>query len=142
MRSKWHHNAFMKLQEIQAMSDEEIRVKIAELVGTHTVTVLPLDGGTMTHVTDEKGRIRQIRQMDDGPRAESYPRDWTALPNYPADLNACHGFARGGDDYARYCHNVRKIVAIEEDCKWPKSNGINATARQRCEALILTLSEQ
>lgn len=134
----------MTLDQIQALTDEEIRFRVAEILGTHTVTVtvtfMPFDGGKMTHVTDKRGRIRAIRQMNDGPRVEEYPPDWIAPPNYPADLNACREMAMtlSGFELRNYRQQLDMICG--NDIEAPIA-AIDATARQRCEAFLAVMGD-
>jgi len=57
-------------------------------------------------------------------------------PNYPQDLNACHEFevAMPDEQAFLYGHNLMAILTRD------KSRAlISATARQRCEAFVMTM---
>lgn len=120
------------------MKPEEQRIAIAEACGSHQVSRLSFDGGTITHITDENGRIRTIRQIDDGPRSETYPRDWIPLADYLNDLNAMHEAVetlRGktGPEW----FDFQRLLMIE--CgSW--MNCIQARAAVRAEVFLKTLS--
>lgn len=122
------------------MTPEAQRIAIAEACGTHKVEVLPFDGGTMTLITDANGRIRCIRQMEDGPQTESCPKDWIAPLDYRNDLNAMHEAEKvlhidKLDVYADWLHENNSSGGHPAQlCHW------HASAAQRAEAFLRTLN--
>ena len=119
----------MTLQEIQAMTDDEIRVRVAELMG-------------WTHVWrgEHSGILTGYAPQNGGERVP---------PNYPADLNACASFeATFISDYERavkYSWNLLRAIRLEvpEDADdlnldycWHIAH---ATARARCEAFLAVM---
>lgn len=89
----------MNITEIKAMTDEELRIKVAELLG-----VMP-------------------------PSVACY--GMSEVPNYPADLNACHEMEKAllGDNW----HDYAALLKSTAQFRW------HATARQRCEAFVATM---
>jgi len=135
----------MKLEEVKALSDNELRIKVAELLGWSDV---------------ENDRIvlnvHELRGMAPDQTYLSYGRWRIKVPNYPRDLNACHKMenSRIMNDTRRfvlYCANLTDIVDGQNPGKLhthksamlyePPPRILNATARQRCEAFVLTMGE-
>lgn len=109
------------LSELEALSDDELRVMLGKL-----------DGWRLAPCYAENPYTPWWE------RANSYPQ---SLPNYPADLNACHAVAislpqnEGGAGSVGEYHHTLGIV-----CDHPfGTHYADATARQRSIALILTL---
>ena len=114
----------MTLKEVQALSDEEIRFKVAELAGW------------------TRGAMR-----DDGSYWWAMPNKapqhtWLdkSIPNYPQDLNAMYEVEESMclEDQMEY---VIELGGCCGDCElfsdWWQP--IHATARQRAEAFVLTM---
>lgn len=112
--------------KVRALSDEELRVKVAELDGWK--------------------RDKQTGY---------FLGDTESLPNYLHDLNAVHEIEEklDGDQVSAYAkllgrHHPTYCVKVldgrdpEEDFWYETFTLIHATARQRCEALVLTLSPE
>lgn len=102
----------MNLQEVQALTDDELRVKVAVLCGRE--------------------------QRPDG---YWYPENsrvgMQGIYDYPNDLNACHEMEKlllHRNDWS-WCNYDQKLSKMTSSWKW------NATARQRCEAFVLTLTQ-
>ena len=126
----------MTLQEVQALTDDEIRVKVAELNGWRE-----MEWGELASVREAKERKLFCRSN------ELHRCEW--LPNYPADLNACHEaeeawFRSNPNPVWKYSTNLEQIVERDWEAGMPDLNSVcfyRATARQRCEALLLTLTQ-
>lgn len=60
------------------------------------------------------------------------------LPNYTADLNACHEMVRHltDDEYAKYSQSLLQLVG-----SFTRPRYHDATARQRCEAYLRTIGK-
>ena len=104
------------LAELEALTDDELRVMLAELVGY----VHRPDGAWQ-----ESGRVGSC-----------------GIPNYPQDLNACHAVENSlGDEYPTHNREwFRK--QLRKVCNHPShTHEVHATARQRTIALILTLQK-
>ena len=117
----------MTTQEVQALTDEEIRVKVAELQGWENVHRFNKwqEGGPASCkdgdlVGDFNGRTR------------------CHLPNYPADLNACHEVEKmlTNEQWPAYSSTLWRITN-----QAPSNYECHASARQRCEALLITLTQ-
>ena len=109
----------MTLDQIQALTDEEIRVRVAELCGW---TYAGSDSTTRFYCP---------------PGTTDLAKRHGFIPNYPADLNACHEFeaALSGQQWPKY---VTKLCELTRD-----RNGeglVFATARQRCEAFLAVMT--
>jgi hypothetical protein len=126
------------------MKPEEQRIAIAEACGTHQVVRIPFDHGVTTHITDTNGRIRTIRQIDDGPRNEAYPHDWIPLADYLNSLDAMHEAwltisPYQKDRFESELHSV--VIGLAEFNRNDDAGWItNATATQRAEAFLKTLN--
>lgn len=121
----------MTLDQIQSLTDEEIRVRVAELCGWKRRAW-----------QDRKGRPCKAWTSPEG-------RDMAGMPpNYPADLNACHEFERMliGPQAVSYGTRLaqlqRRDITIEPGDRYPKAATVHewhATARQRCEAFLAVM---
>ena len=107
--------------KVQALSDRELRIKVAELCGYEY------------HTHHKRWRLGDL-----GP---TYPV--RSLPHYERDLNAMHeaeemlaawytGVHPSDEDFL---HNLIKVVATEGKHRMAH----HATARQRAEAFVMTL---
>lgn len=121
------------------MKREAQQIAIAEACGTHQVVRLPFDNGTLTHITDENGRIRTIRQIDDGPRNEIYPRDWIPLADYLNDLNAMHEAEKTLDQMQARLY-ADHLAESAQDGAWASCHMWHQSAAQRAEAFLRTLN--
>lgn len=114
------------LEELQAMPDEELRVMCAELCGF------------------EKHPEHKVWYMNSGGWNPKTSRIET-LPNYPADLNACHEAENpiyNDPDRTHLWSNY--LDALTDQCSPVLQNvehSVRAAARQRTIALILTLQK-
>jgi hypothetical protein len=118
----------MTPQQAAALTDEEVRVKIAEL---------------------DEWKWVEVHNWVDGRRVE---KEWSSLemlPNYPQDLNAIFeaenaiiekqpsGYARRGMMEAI---DLNITIVMRPTCGTKPAT--RATARQRCEALLVTMSRE
>ena len=116
----------MKLKEIQALGDVELRIKVATLDGWNDRPVLEWD-----HYFLKRVGHRSVE-------AATY----SDLPDYPNDLNAMHEAEKvvvaGVEDRLRYLANLSLVTRDN-----PLTLGMfRATARQRAEAFVLTLTSK
>ena len=134
----------MTLQEIQKLTDDELRVRVAELAGAKWQEVPPRDGYSY-----RPKRLLSFHTWDfDSPRCAPLPfpnqqGDAYSGPNYPADLNACAEFERTltkiqRQDYAGELRWATKAEFMEEDAE--VFVVAHASARQRCEAFLATMT--
>lgn len=122
------------------MTNEQINIKIAELCGWKDIR-RPIDDNYHDYPSDTlgwlMGRVAGIAPGD------IHWQNARPIPNYAADLNACHEFekltakqCREGD-YWFYLREVLGFPYAESD--WDKFyffQAVHATARQRCEAFL------
>lgn len=124
----------MTLEQIQALSDDEIRVMVAELMGW-----------TGIHEEDRSGFGGYCGTAPSG-------KVGAFVPNYPADLNAAHEmesavypcFETATDDELRRWMRYRKELSKAAMPSCQEGAGlderlIRATARQRCEAFLAVM---
>lgn len=104
------------------MTDEQINIAIAESLGWESCGMAS-SGKLMGYKTEE----------------------WEQVPNYTADLNACHECVRTLTDAQRttYREHLSKIWTRDYNSRCglfpPHDDSVNATARQRCESYLRTL---
>lgn len=122
----------MTLEEVKALSDEELRIKVAELCGWE---ISPFGSGIICF---NEELDKQRAPEDDGIRF--------SLPDYPHDLNACHEMEKAAevDEYVPTLYEVitgypLKIMQNQGQAIDLMNWVYNATARQRCEAFVLTM---
>ena len=120
----------MTHEEVAKLTDEEIRIKVAELCGWKSIEPYKPEGCQLYKDLFglKRGRFGQI-------------------PNYPQDLNACHEMEKclrlTGVEGTGYVGYLEQIVL---GAPWPEydANKIlhmtRATARQRCNAFVMTLT--
>jgi len=109
------------MKQAKAMTDEELRIKVSELCG-------------WTELDTESEYIGFS-----GKPPKSYgDYDSLELPNYTTDLNAMHEAVMALDETMRlkFCMVLMDIVG-----GGASFNEINATARQRAEAFVLTMED-
>ena len=124
----------MTLEQIKQLSDDEIRIKVAELLGWLEIendmvvlNVYELRGLTPdnTHIAHERWRI--------------------SIPQYPKDLNACFEMEEILTDiqFCKYVQILCGHTTIGVKIQWggpDAGRACRATARKRCEAFILTMT--
>jgi len=120
----------MKLEEVQALSDEALRIKVAEFCGW---------------VREDRPMIHPVQVTEEGwihPTNGGWYGGYAerVLPNYPKDLNACHEIVASLDPiqmerWKMHLHYATTAYAVDAVAM------LNATSRQRCEAFVLTMEE-
>jgi len=111
---------WMNLKQVQALSNEELRIKVARLCG-------------YVSWCDEYGS----GQWEKDDKAQD-------PPNYPVDLNAMYEALSSlksdatHNQHNEYCYELSRICKEDGKIWW---DTINATARQRAEAFVLTMEE-
>jgi len=123
----------VKVKEVQALSDKELRVKIAELCGWKNVGVRDFITGCIPEETWENTK------HDNHIKSRRFARVWQ-LPKYTQDLNAMHEAVESlrsmnGSQWHDYGANLNEICGSGMNC-------VQATARQRAEAFVLTTKER
>jgi len=103
----------MTHEEVSKLTDEEIRFKVAELCGTWR----------WRHCYDLYGK---------DPFFDS--------PNYPEDLNACHEFEKTIHTVQVQTYRKHLQSLVEQEVETGMFGIWHATARQRCEALLMTMT--
>ncbi len=111
----------MTIDEITALTDDELRMKVAEALGKHQYYGVLRAGMRCTTCGDDIGE------------------DKHRIPNYPADLNACAQFEQtmGEDECETYIDYLAECSGCDSGFFAP---AIFATARQRCIAFLATKS--
>lgn len=116
------------------MTDEQINIKIAGLCGHPFETkevcrrcrgVTPYEAGDDYGITIWE----ECRHCNNTGKVAPYH---VGLPNYAADLNACHEFEKTLEpmQHIAYDRHLHRLVDETVTWKW------HATARQRCEAFL------
>lgn len=111
------------------MSDEEIRIAVAEVAGWSDVKERP-------HPLDPN-----VMVLSGYFEVSKYP---AFIPDYPNDLNAAHEVEGAiGDDWHKYSEVLNEMVNPEVRMSREREYWclIRATARQRCEALLRTFGK-
>ena len=116
----------MTYAQVKALTDEEIRIKVAELLGWVS------NGAGAWH---KDGAVRKL-VFEDG---EGRFRDTHPLPNYPRDLNACHEFEKTLAD-GQWTLYTDMLTPVDTHYV-QRRHCAHATARQRCEAFIIAKEE-
>lgn len=134
----------------QTMTNEEIRIKVAEAMGLFRIE--PLRRTTRKRNDDPNGvRLWYCSEHHGG--AATY----SEVPNYPEDLNACHEMEKSlvtVGEWISYMENLASVATIPTNgatawelvCKMSHSDQkgvlyglagfVHATARQRCLAYL------
>jgi len=149
------------IQELEKLTDDELRVMLAELAGEVPVknwrwfydkerlhSAIYLDQEQAV-----KSRTRYLEEPFNGYETPSEPEEfdsWHLAPNYPDDLNACHAVESRLAyewDGLNYVDNLESACNAENDpdirdlSKKGQLQIATTTARQRTIALILTLQQ-
>lgn len=117
------------LEQLEALSDEELRVILAEICGWQKLS-------KRVHAGLNRGYY-QVRHMPSGKNAYD-------LPNYPRSLDSCAEVEEAQLFTDALRHDYVDWLDVIMDCRsmiCEKSTTF-ATARQRTIALILTLQPQ
>lgn len=135
----------MTLQEIQKLSDDELRIKVAELCGWVRKTGNWNYHNTSTCTHRQEVGMENAREWwhlpgrHHGSSGTDVLKD-DRLPNYPRDLNAMHEAEGGLTDkqYDRYCD------ALWNQCDGAtgKRGAVHSTARQRAEAFVMVMQKE
>ena len=131
----------MTLEQIKQLSDDEIRIKVAELLGWQCVTEEETSDGIDWAGFSPDGTLNS------GVNAGEYRGYGSCgyrfvLPNYPHDLNACAAMEDTLDDSQKDSFEYLLGIVIgpgRERWRW---HLLHATARQRCEAFIVTKARE
>ena len=104
----------MNIYEVQALSDEQLRIKVATLLGT----------ANWQYCEDLYG-----------------PDPYLDAPNYPKDLNDCHKMEESltSEQLTEYANTLGSGFTGANRGQTDKAAATHATARQRCEAFVLTM---
>jgi hypothetical protein len=100
------------------MTDEQMRVAIAEACGWKDPTC-------------------EVMDMQINPDGKL----WTAIPDYPNDLNAMHEAIMAQPVKIRMSINDKLMHMLNPEAPYLLDKTINATARQRSEAFLRTLGK-
>ena len=135
------------LEEIKALSDDELRIKVAELLGWKDVrnmeyTCACAPAGVCEHCQAKLCGWDRRGGLIDSLRTGCYISGH--VPDYPRDLNACHEMESwfwhryAGSEF-KWGEYVRNLISV---CGHPSNqHHCRATARQRCEAYVLTMEQ-
>lgn len=132
----------MNMEQVKAMTDEELRIKVAELCGwTHE----PLD-------PKRDNAIWCVHWYPPKTTIDSEEGNWWkgfgAVPNYPFDLNAMQeaekslkGRVKNSDLWMDELY-VRNLVEVIGCMPLSRTHLVRATARKRAEAFVLTMESK
>lgn len=129
----------MTLEETKALSDEQRRVKVAELLGWHdcrTVYEQLMEDDFRSGTGERYGeRIEHIGGIPPVYADEGIKR-YEKLPNYTRDLNACHEMEQTleGKQFFHY-YAVLAQLCMDNDVP----HFASAPAYLRCTAFMLTM---
>jgi len=141
----------MTSEEYDKLTADEKRIKVAELCGWTRIRRGYYDPCGCGHVAvaDElmglspllKPNVLEIEStgFGDYPPGSEYPASWQ-VPDYLSDLNACHEFEKlmKIEEVFLYEHFLQGLSEQEE------GTGLlgiwHATAEQRCNAFVLTMT--
>lgn len=115
----------MNSTEYDKLTDEEIRIKVAECHGF--IDIRKGSNSILPH-----GSL----VLANGETFQKAP-----LPDYLNDLNACHDFEKGmnEDQVEAYC--VTLFHCVDKKSKEKGWLTIHATAEQRCKAFVLIMTQ-
>lgn len=110
----------MTLEQIQSLTDDEIRVRVAEIMGWSEISTRCMWG--LPPGAEDDGTEDSLKHF----------------PNYPADLNACADMECMLTDaqWITYIARLHNDVVI-----YPTRLAVAATARQRCEAFLAVMGK-
>jgi hypothetical protein len=115
----------MTSEDYDKLTDDEKRIKIARLHGYYKQIVDHGEGYTPYSAWFKDGLGHHLRHD-------------SQLPNYLEDLNACHEF-----ENANITHELseRYNRILFDTCTFEGWHPERATAKQRCKAFVLTMTE-
>lgn len=122
----------MTIEQVRQMSDEQICVKIAELLGYRIQKTGKRGSNTRTEIWKPDGSFGCLKAGVDNIALTLALAD--VVPDYPHDLNAMHEAEMTLSPERRA--NFRNWLETLVSCVF----AIHATARQRAEAFILTVT--
>jgi hypothetical protein len=128
-------------EKIKKLSDEQLRIKVAELCGFTDIFCEDIPSEC-----DSRYRSRRLVGLPrhDGPGGP-YSLGWHPIPDYPNDLNAIHDaeMILTEEQFSDYVMALFKMFYITNPNKdfLPDRTVMCATARQRSEALVLTMEK-
>jgi hypothetical protein len=122
------------------MTDNELRIKVAELLGWRKTTYRAL-GYSRGYIDAE------VWIAPDGSQHDLYEDDSTGdpypFPDYPNDLNACHEIERTLT--YNQCSRYEDVLLLiwKRGTMYCHADAMRChiTARQRCEAFVETMSQ-
>ena len=120
----------MTLEQIQALSDDEIRVRVAQAAGWQ---ILDVPANPLPYWNDQRGVF-----VGGGTHQP--------LPNYPADLNACREAVNlipddGSRD--RYLWTLKRIIMQTSETQGADEFQVHAAPpRTRCEAFLAVMQPE
>lgn len=130
------------------MTDEQINIAIAESLGWKVRW--QNQGGAPTLENKPAGHCWAVWTNPNGWGLDSN-YDPIFPPNYTSDLNACHEFERmltikQSSDYVWNLNHYHPTATIHDfddltEMRTEAFKIVNATARQRCEAYLITLGK-
>ena len=130
----------MTHEEVSKLTDEEIRIKVAELCGYHI------------YVENKEGWAFLCAPNGDRLSDSYHPACRTTMwlkfvPNYPQDLNACHAMEKclTDEQWGKYTAHLLDIVSEHIDKENARLRSVcycSATARRRCNAFVMTMTEE
>lgn len=132
----------MELSEVQALTDEELRIKVAEFCHWTNLRI-GCDWGSVRGVV---GTVPQgyssvlVWQHHKNPHHN-------LTPNYPCDLNACDEMENSLNDEQLdtmfdYLCQIMPTIFKDGVMQRPYGRRWRASARQRCEAFVLTMTQK
>jgi len=125
----------MTLEEVKELSYEEIRIKVAELLGW---TRIHLDSDWQGVEEYTRSTVVGIPKNCVFIGSASYDE----TPNYPEDLNACYEMEErcyeSPEEWEAYGDHLMDCVVRDSGYQGADLL-IHATARQRCEAFIMVM---
>jgi len=131
------------ITEIKNLTDEELRVRVAELDGWRYVNHGKLTRTRWWLTSPSDCAQYKPEYVHDKPGEDRFGIAGGKLPDYPHDLNAVHEVEEAMTK--KQLQNYGLWLAQNVGLSAPNPKGtylFHATARQRCEALVLTLSEK
>ena len=122
----------MTLEQIQALTDDEIRVRVAELMGWREIP-----WSELTNPREAREQKLFCRSNED------HRCEW--LPNYPADLNACASFEATLTREQCQAYNRKLMETVTErpdteqqSLRWSWGR----PPRARCEAFLAVMQPE
>ena len=117
----------MTLKEVQALNDEELRIKVAQLCD--------LDDPRILHKEHEGDRGVMVPYKE-----FVYGKHGLSIPNYPQDLNAMHEVeVKNIIPHVERRGFYRDTLSLLVDGGYTGGRMIYAKVRQRAEAFVLTM---